>query len=72
MLCITFMSFSFPMYADRVVFFEYFLFENESLWAYNPYLKVPSVAPIQYFVVLFFVIVNLYTTFLAVSLLKAC
>ena len=51
MLDVMYLSFSFQMYADRVVLFEYFLFENESLWVYILCLKVPFVESMKYFVV---------------------
>ena len=64
MLGVIFLSFSFQMYADRIVLFEYFLFGNESLWTYILCLKVPSIAPMLYFVEWFFFTMALYTTFL--------
>ena len=69
MIGVIFLYLSFQMYADRIVLFEYFSFQNERLWAYILCLKVSSVAPMLYFVELFVLTVALYSTFfMAVSL----
>ena len=46
MFGVMFLSFNFQMYADSVVLLEYFLFENERLWAYILRLQILSIEPL--------------------------